>query len=206
LSERVYAGRGPVEREALRREQLLAAALEVFGTTGWSGSTVQDVCSTARLSTRYFYELVDSREDLFLALIRQLATEVEATVLDTLPTAQDPQGRAAAVLAALHDYFTEDPRRIRVALMESLATEQFRHERRRLLLTFSELGARLMRPLRPAGAVGAHGRRRLELNASLMTGALVEAFIAWEDEPIPREPLLQQLTALYTAASRTLPA
>lgn len=201
MSERVYAGLRPQERESRRREQLLEAALEVFGTAGWAGSTVQDVCRTAGLSTRYFYELVDSREGLFLALIRQLATEVEATVLGMLPTAHDPQERASAVLTGLHEYFTQDPRRIRVALMESLATEQFRQERRLLLQTFSELGARLMRPLGSAAAKGPHGRGRLELNAALLTGAVVEALIAWEDEPTAPEPLLRQLTVLYTAAA-----
>lgn len=202
MSDRVYAGLRLQERVSQRRRQLLDAALEVFGTAGWAGSTVQDVCSAAGLSTRYFYEVVDSREDLFLLLIRELAAEVEATVLGMLPTAQDPQERAAAVLAGLHDYFTTDPRRIRVALMESLATEQFRQERRRLLRTFSELGARLMRPLHTDIANGAPPRRRLELSAGLLTGAVVEALIAWEDEPTAREPLIRHLTALYTAAAR----
>ncbi len=46
---RVWGGMTPAEREERRREQFLEAGLEVFGTRGWAGTTVRDVCRAARL-------------------------------------------------------------------------------------------------------------------------------------------------------------
>lgn len=202
MSDRLYAGLRGDEREAVRRQRLLDAALEVYGTVGWSASTVHDVCRTAGLSPRYFYAAFESREALFLTLVRQIATDVDGAVRAALTTAEDPQERATAVLASLTVYFTSDPRRIRVALMESLATEGFRTERRAMLGTFSDLGARLMRPLSDKPATTATARRRLAASAAILTGGLVEALIAWEDDPAAAPLSLPDLTALNTAAAR----
>lgn len=202
MSDRLYAGLRGDQRAAARRRQLLDAALEVFGTTGWSASTVHDVCRTAGLSPRYFYASFESREALFLALFRQIAVDVEGAVRTALTTADDPQARATAVLTSLTGYFTSDPRRIRVALMESLATEEFRTERREMLGTFSDLGARLMRPLRDRPTLSRRCRLRLEASAAVLTGGLVEALIAWDDERGADQPSIDHLTGLYTAAAR----
>ncbi len=204
MTDRRYGGLLRDEREALRRERLLESGLDMFAELGWAGSTVQDICRAAGLSPRYFYELFDSREDLFLAVTQRIADEVEAMVLAAASTADDPLTTAAAVLAAIEDYFTADPRTIRVALMESLATEQFRQQRRELLLGFSSLGARLMRPLRAEPAVGRSARRRLQMSALVLTGGVVEALIAWEAQPDRRTatPMVGHLTALYSAAAQ----
>lgn len=205
MAERFYAGMSAEQRTDRRREQLLAAGLEVFAVQGWAASTVQDVCRTAGLSPRYFYELFRSREDLFLAVTARVAEQVQETVRTALEGApREPQEHARQVLAALAGYFTADSRVVRVALMESLATEQFRAHRRELLATFAALAARLMRPLRGAPVSGARARRSLELSAAVLTGGVVESLIAW-DSGDPRQAsdlLVDHLTDLFTAAAR----
>lgn len=202
MTERLYAGLRAAERDSRRRTLLLAAGLDQFATVGWAGSSVQGICRAAGLSPRYFYDHFDTRETLFLAVTEQIAREVEETVLAALTTADDPLARAGAVIEALDHYFASDPRTIRVALMESLSTAQFRDQRRALLATFSALGARLMRPLRQADARGRASRRRLELSAAVLTGGVVEALIAWEGEPSADRPLVGHLTDLYAAAAQ----
>lgn len=199
--QRVYAGMSADERTARRREQFLAAGLEVFADRGWAASTVADVCRTAALSPRYFYELFGGREDLFLAVTGRIAEQVESTVREVVAApAAAPQDRARAVLAALARYFTADPRTVRVALMESLATEQFRDHRRRLLETFSALAARLMGSLWSDAAAAP----ALAIRAAVLTGGLVELLIAAASTrtPVPLDHLLDELTALYAAAAR----
>ncbi len=199
--QRVYAGMSAEERTTRRLEQFLAAGLEVFAERGWAGSTVADVCRAAALSPRYFYELFGSREDLFLAVTRRIADQVQDLVRTVVAApAPDPQARARAVLEALAAFFTGDPRTVRVALMESLATEQFREHRRRLLESFSALAARLMRSLWPdAGATPG-----LEVRATVLTGGLVELLITYASAATraPMGEVLDQLTALYAAAAR----
>jgi AcrR family transcriptional regulator len=199
--ERLYAGMSAEERSARRLQQFLDAGLEVFAERGWAASTVSDVCRTAALSPRYFYELFGSREDLFRAVTTRIGQDVHATVRAALTGGPaDPQERARAVLGALADWFTSDPRTVRVALMESLATEEFRRERRALLEAFSALAARLMGSLRPPGT----GAGDVELSATVLTGGLVELLIAHASGPTTADvhTLLDHLTALYTAAAR----
>jgi len=203
MGTRVYAGLSAEQRADRRREQLLEAGLDVFAERGWAGSTVQDICRAAGLSPRYFYELVDSREALFLAVTARIAEQVAGVVRQALVDA-DPERRARAVLTALAGYFAGDERVVRVALVESMATEQFRAQRRELLAGFASSAARLMRPLRSGPAGGAGARRRLELSATVLTGGMVEALIAWtgEGRPLRTELFVDHLTDLYTAAAQ----
>ncbi|RBY95724.1 hypothetical protein DQ237_11165 [Blastococcus sp. TF02-8] len=190
------------ERSTRRREQFLEGGLAVFAERGWAASTVQDVCRAAGLSPRYFYELFGSREDLFRAVCERIGEDVRGTVRTAVDgETGGPQARARAVLRALAEYFAADPRTVRVALMESLATEEFRDQRRALLGSFSELTARLMRALNPREP----GEHRLRLSAVTLTGGLVELVISGVGLATPvgdLDPLIEHLTALYTAAAQ----
>ncbi|MFI5959237.1 TetR/AcrR family transcriptional regulator [Cryptosporangium sp. NPDC051539] len=200
------------ERVARRREQFLDAAVEVFGTVGWAGSTVADVCRAAKLSPRFFYDEFPRREVLFLSATDRIAAEVERVVRESLVAAP---GDARHVLAALADYFINDPRTVRVLLMESLATPEFREQRRVLLASFVELAARLMRPLR----VGSGGDARRDLlSAGVLVGGVVEVLIAGATANESKshasdlgslvvrrsgaDELVEHLTELFTAVAR----
>lgn len=215
MAERVYAGMTAQERSSRRFEQFLGAGLEVFADRGWANGTVSDVCRVAGLSPRYFYELFGSREDLFHAVTARIAEDVRGLVRRAVSSeapaassfssfsssdSSDPEARARAVLQALADWFTADPRTIRVALMESLATPEFRGRRRELIESFGVLAAQLMRSLRGPG-----DGRDLTTSAAVLTGGLVEVLIGYATDPGPPaslDSLVEHLTALYTAAAR----
>jgi AcrR family transcriptional regulator len=184
---RVWGGLTTQERESRRREQFLAAGLEVFGRHGWAGSTVLQVCREAKLSQRYFYEQFTSREALFLAVMERVAADVEE-VLRREATAPDrtPHERVRGTLRGLADYFADDPRTVRVALVESFATAEFRAGRAALLAAFTALASRLM----------------LSLSALMLSGGIAEALVAALSGPPPAETdeLVAHLTQLYTAA------
>src|SRR3954451_32352 len=147
---RLYAGLTPAEREHRRRERFLGAGLEVFSAKGWASATVLDICQSAQLSQRYFYELFPSREALFLAVVSRIADEVERVVRDAgSATGTTPEQRARGVLEALAAYFSGDPRTVRVALVESCPTAEFLTQRAQLLASFSALAAQLMRAFHP---------------------------------------------------------
>ena len=63
-----YGGVSAADRQAMRRKQLLEAALELIGTRGWSATSVRAVCSQAGLSSRFFYESFDSIDQIAVAL------------------------------------------------------------------------------------------------------------------------------------------
>ena len=72
--ESVRAG-GVVE---LQRARLLGAAVPVVDELGWSGVTVADIASRARVSRRTFYDLFANREDCLLAVLDDAVGCVES--------------------------------------------------------------------------------------------------------------------------------
>lgn len=210
-TSRVYGGLGADERHARRREQLLAAGLERFAEDGWADATVAGICRTAGLSPRYLYEQVADREELFLAVVERIGDEVEQVIREAAATPDaSPADRARLVLEAIAAYFAADPRTVRVALVESLATPRFRTRRRELLARFSDLATRLMRALRedddrgPAADDGRDRDRTAVVTGALLTGGLVELLIAWavDGAPVPPDELIDHVAALATAAAR----
>src|SRR3954453_2890192 len=67
-SGRVYAGRTAEERALERREALLDAGLELFGTRPFTGVSVSAVIQLAKVTRRGFYEQFKDRVDLLRAV------------------------------------------------------------------------------------------------------------------------------------------
>src|SRR6478609_10087636 len=53
-----------------RREQIVAAAIAVFGARGYEGTTTDDVARTAGISQPYVVRLFGTKENLFLAAMQ----------------------------------------------------------------------------------------------------------------------------------------
>ncbi|WP_197060935.1 TetR/AcrR family transcriptional regulator [Microbacterium mangrovi] len=59
-----------------RREQILQAALAVFGARGYVGTTTDQVAKAAGVSQPYVVRLFGSKEDLFLAALSEATDEL----------------------------------------------------------------------------------------------------------------------------------
>src|SRR3954471_3369174 len=77
-SGRTVRGLDAEQRRALRRADLLAAALTLFGRKGFAAVSIEEICQTAYVGTKSFYELFDSKEACYLALFEQLADDLSA--------------------------------------------------------------------------------------------------------------------------------
>lgn len=212
---RVYGGLTAGERRERRRRALLAAGLAVFAERGLAAATVQDVCREAGLSQRYLYEAFADLDELFGALLDDLAAEVETLLAAAFHGRRDdPEVRIRTALRALARYFAEDPRRARVALVESFASAAFRRRRHRSLAAFARLAAAELRGLRrDAGAAGPDAEDHdLDLTVLVLVGGIAEALMASVD-PGPAHPdgravadvevLVEHLTRLFLAAAGT---
>ena len=116
---RAYGGLTSEERRRVRRERLLEAGLEVFGSRGLSQSTMRDICTRARLSDRYFYESFANVQDVFEAIYLQLREELLVRLqgaMTGLPP--EPLEITKAVLHAFFSFVQEDPRRARIMLID----------------------------------------------------------------------------------------
>ena len=105
----------------MRRESLIEAGLEVFGTIGYANSTVSDICEHARLNRRYFYESFNSREELLLAVFEKIVEEAAAATTAAILAVEGLQERVEAGIATWFAALASDPRRARVVAVETVA-------------------------------------------------------------------------------------
>ena len=130
---RVYGGRTAEGRDAERRERLMVAGLEAFGTTGFQGTTIEQLCTAAGVSTRSFYDVFASREALLIALhddINARALDAIVGALDAVES-DDLHARAVAAFTAYLDVITTDPRWVRITLRETVGASPATYAARR---------------------------------------------------------------------------
>ena len=175
---RRYAGQSAEQRQADRRQRLRDACLQVVGTQGWAGATVQGVCQEAGVTTRTFYEEHGSLIALLADTYAQLLLEARAAVGAALSDGGDP-------LAAYVGWMTQDPRRARVAHREVRVAGVLDDQRRAGVVDFAALVAE------QAGIS--------PLVALALTGAVNELVVDWVAVGGPVPPRIDALHTVFTA-------
>lgn len=198
---RRYAGQSDAQRRAARRARLLAAGLDLFGTLGWAGGTVERLCSAAGVATRSFYEEFPSREALLLAVYAEVVDGATAAVRAAVAAAPlELAARVRVGLGAYVAYLSEDPRRARVAHVEVRAAGSgLEPQRRGAVVGFARLIEQEGRLLAAAG------QRRADvtpLTALALAGAVNELLVEWTTTapPPPTGPIVAELSRLFEAA------
>jgi AcrR family transcriptional regulator len=196
---RSYAGRSADERRQQRRQRLLDAGLQVFGTVGYDEATITLLCGTARVGTKAFYDEFPSREALLLAVATDIVATAAAHLEQALAAApRDLEQRVRAGLTAYIGFLTEDVRRVRIAYRE-IRVAPLEAERQFASSAFATLVNEQVAEL----GVGDHARDNLLL-ALALTGGVGELLNHWTGvvEKPPVERLVAELTRLFVAALR----
>jgi AcrR family transcriptional regulator len=97
------------DRQALRREDLIAAGVGLLGSEGGPALTVRAVCKAAGLTERYFYESFSDRDQFVGAVYDDVCAKAMST-LSSSTTARDAVERFVALMV-------DDPTRGRVLLL-----------------------------------------------------------------------------------------
>jgi AcrR family transcriptional regulator len=200
-SARTYRGVTPAERQAERRQRLLDAGLELFGTVGYASTSVRAVSAAAALNSRYFYESFSSREDLLYNVYQRIVGDIFAGASQAVARESTIEGQARAGLLAAWTVVTQDKRKARIIAIEVVGVserlERLRHETRQALAQFTADNA-----LRLAGD---EVRLRLDpvLTARFLMGGVVEVLLEWinGDLTVSPDEVVRHFTALFTAAA-----
>lgn len=119
VQPRPYRGVPQDERRAQRRNQLIAAAVAVYGERGYRQATVKAVCEAAGLTERYFYESFANSEELLLACYNTVTYTLHAEMVAAAQAAGDsPEARGRAMLQTYFAALQREPRSARVFLVE----------------------------------------------------------------------------------------
>jgi AcrR family transcriptional regulator len=97
------------DRQALRRDELVATGIQLLGSEGGPALTVRAVCRQAGLTERYFYESFADRDEF----VRAVYDDVCNRAMSTLATAQTPR----AAVERFVELMIDDPARGRVLLL-----------------------------------------------------------------------------------------
>ena len=117
---RTYGGQSPGERQAERRERLIRAAIATYGAQGFRRTTVADVCRTAGLTPRYFYESFTNSEALLIAAyetVTRIALETTQAAASELDDTA-PEDRLKAMLSGYYALLRDRPASARVFVTE----------------------------------------------------------------------------------------
>jgi AcrR family transcriptional regulator len=124
------------ERRAERREQVLDAGLDLFAAHGYLNTSIEQICTTAYVGTKSFYEVFENREACYLALLQRTSERLEA---DMVAVAEQAAEQAAGnerqavprLIAAFAHALVDDPRVAKVTFgMASGISETIERQRR----------------------------------------------------------------------------
>ena len=201
-ARRDYGGRTASQRRAERRQRLMTAALELFGTEGYPATSIERLCARANVSTRNFYEEFASREALLIALHDQITQKAFDAVMAAVGDVVD-EPTSVRLDRAIDAYIgttSSDPRWTRIAYVEvvgvSAAVERHRLAWRAKLAELIEAEAAL------AVRRGEAAERDYGLTATAFIGAVNELVYHWSihGRQEPLAVIRGELTRLALAA------
>ncbi|MGW6656619.1 TetR/AcrR family transcriptional regulator [Rhodococcus sp. NPDC055024] len=198
---RRYAGLSSDQRSALRRESLMEAGMELFAASGNRGATMTAICAQAKLTERYFYESFSSRDELLEKILDGIADEVRDAGLAALRASDGTlEQRVRDAIASFVTILTEDPRKGRVAMIESAAYEPLRTHRRAVLHGFAQMVADEATQMYSDRA---WPPRQGQINGLLFVGGLAELVTAWLNEEIAISPeeIVEAATYQFTSTA-----
>ena len=216
---RLIRGLDADERRAERREQLLDTALDLFAANGYINTTIEQICSTAFIGTKSFYEVFENRESCYLALLQRTSERLEA---DMMAVAQQGVGNekqaVPALIAAFAHALFDDPRVAKVTFGQaggiSKTVERQRRTNRRWAAGFLEQIWDRYDGMPDSAEELAQDEPDLRARHAIaigLVGGLFDLIADWlldADPEVPDqvESLIEDLTSFYITVRRGLTA
>ena len=177
--------------------------VELVLQEGLAGTTLRKVCETADLPSRYFYENFADVDALNVAVFDTLLEElIQAGLAAVTRAPAELPDRVRAALRCAIDFVADDPRKGRVALSLSLASQPPAERRSRA----TELIATIIADLGNDYVSPDADRRELVTVCRFFVGGFAEILTAWMNDPTTatRGELLDHGTRLFLASTANL--
>ena len=123
--ERQFKGMSLTERKEARREKLIEAGIQAYGTQGFFSVTVKDICNEAKLTERYFYESFKKSEHLFQTIFLELIDQLQKNLMQAIMQASpDPLKMIDSGLNAFFSFLKDDPRTARIIYIDAMLVQE----------------------------------------------------------------------------------
>lgn len=122
---RQFKGMSLEQRQNMRREKLIEAGLQAYGTHGFFSVTVKDICKEAKLTERYFYESFKRSEELFKVVYLKLIDDLQLKIVEAvMQHSPDLKQMITAGLSALLNNLRDDPRTARILFVDAVLVHE----------------------------------------------------------------------------------
>jgi AcrR family transcriptional regulator len=177
------------DRQVLRRDELIAAGVQLLGGEGGPAVTVRAVCREAGLTERYFYESFTERDEF----VRAVYDDVCARAMSALMSATTPREAVERFVALMVD----DPVRGRVLLLAPAVEPVLVRSGAEWMPSFIDL---LQRKLTQIG-----DPVRQKMIATSLIGGLTALFTAYLDGRLAasREQFIDYCVEMLLSRART---
>ena len=105
----------------IQRSRMLTAAVQAVEEVGYTGMTVAEVISRAKVSRKTFYDVFVDREDCFLEAFEQAVAQVRKLVVDAYESQSTWRDSIRAAMERLLTFMDEEPGVARMCVVEALA-------------------------------------------------------------------------------------
>lgn len=204
-SGRRYRGISQEERREERRQKLIQAAIEIFGSKGYHASTVRTICQAAGVTERYFYESFSNSEELLCAAYDAVNERLHLAISAALFSAEhkEPAHLARVALHVLYESIQQDPAAARLQFIEILGVSPAVDERYRASV---ENFALLINSIASAtGNTPTAGSEQQQWIATGLVGAVVTIAHRWiiEGFATPADVIVESAFVLVQAVVKS---
>ena len=201
VKERQFKGMSLTERKQARREKLIEAGIEAYGTHGFFSVTVKDICNEAKLTERYFYESFKKSENLFQTIFLQLIEKMQQTLMQSvMQGSPDPIRIIDAGLNGFFAMLQDDPRTARIIYIDAMLVQELHNH-----ATIQETMARFDRMIHAfVTLMMPHislNEKEISLIATGLNGYVTQIAVRWVMSGFksPREDVVKACRVVFNA-------
>lgn len=190
--------RGPVDKKARRRSELLQAARTVFATKGYHGAKVDDIVLQAKVAKGTFYLYFPDKRSVFEELVDALFTRIGEAIL-RVDTTVDVQSQVKHNIRAVVAVLLDDP--LLAQLLLSFAAGLDPAFANKIRDFYNGVKLLLTESLKEGQRLGIVAEGDATLLATFSIGALKEVLLeqAAAKQARPREEIVTALFGLLEA-------
>lgn len=205
IAKRVYGKKDAEARVLERRDRLLSAALELFSNQGYANTTIESLCSEAKVTTRHFYQIFTSREALLLALYNQIIDVLNTALLDAIQAEHSGfQEKIKQIVEALVTHYLTDTRRAQIGVVEVVGASPLIERRRREVIYGIAKQIQLFLQNTPDQKKAA--QRNYHWLAIAIVGGINEVMAEWlMNQELDLEQLTQEILFIVETLLRGVP-
>lgn len=179
-SGRVYGGRSSADREALRRERLLDAAIDTL--IAGEKLTVRGLCQKAGLTSRYFYENFSSTDELAATAYDTCVTSIATAVSTAFVGPDEVDRQIADAMHALIAQLERDTRAGHILFSYRIDNQLITHKRQESTAFFARITAAFAAESSVESTVDVHHA------AQFVVGGVTQLLSTWLNSRTDRPP------------------